>query len=88
MNKSKIQGQVNFSNLYLSLCTNSHDEMKTQWEHPKTGKKKRCAGGLLHLLIFQCFTVFYFCLFEGHSECLCVLSNVITSALQPSDLPF
>lgn len=24
----------------------SHEEMKTQWEHPKTGKKKRCAGGL------------------------------------------
>ncbi|XP_053283031.1 WW domain-containing oxidoreductase isoform X3 [Pleuronectes platessa] len=24
----------------------SHDEMKTQWEHPKTGKKKRCAGDL------------------------------------------
>lgn len=29
----------------LLLC--SHDEMRTQWEHPKTGKKKRCAGGLL-----------------------------------------
>ncbi|KAM7396578.1 hypothetical protein PAMP_019611 [Pampus punctatissimus] len=24
----------------------NHDEMKTQWEHPKTGKKKRCAGDL------------------------------------------
>ncbi|XP_056138271.1 WW domain-containing oxidoreductase [Lampris incognitus] len=24
----------------------NHDEMKTQWEHPKTGKKKRCAGEL------------------------------------------
>uniref|UniRef100_A0AAY4BKD6 WW domain-containing oxidoreductase n=1 Tax=Denticeps clupeoides TaxID=299321 RepID=A0AAY4BKD6_9TELE len=23
-----------------------HEEMKTQWEHPKTGKKKRCAGDL------------------------------------------
>lgn len=37
-----------FSDLfYLILFTNSHEEMKTQWEHPKTGKKKRCAGGLL-----------------------------------------
>lgn len=34
----------------LSLFTNSHDEMKTQWEHPKTGKKKRCAGGLRYLV--------------------------------------
>ncbi|KAM8862021.1 WW domain-containing oxidoreductase [Synchiropus picturatus] len=24
----------------------NHDEMKTQWEHPKTGKKKRCAGDM------------------------------------------
>ncbi|TRY85819.1 hypothetical protein DNTS_011864 [Danionella cerebrum] len=24
----------------------NHEEMKTQWEHPKTGKKKRCAGAL------------------------------------------
>ncbi|XP_042562643.1 WW domain-containing oxidoreductase-like, partial [Clupea harengus] len=24
----------------------NHDDMKTQWEHPKTGKKKRCAGDL------------------------------------------
>ncbi|KAK3558280.1 hypothetical protein QTP86_014027 [Hemibagrus guttatus] len=24
----------------------NHEEMKTQWEHPKTGKKKRCAGDL------------------------------------------
>ncbi|XP_031716363.1 WW domain-containing oxidoreductase [Anarrhichthys ocellatus] len=24
----------------------NHDAMKTQWEHPKTGKKKRCAGDL------------------------------------------
>ncbi|XP_061825151.1 WW domain-containing oxidoreductase isoform X1 [Nerophis lumbriciformis] len=24
----------------------NHDEMRTQWEHPKTGKKKRCAGDL------------------------------------------
>ncbi|XP_008310182.2 WW domain-containing oxidoreductase [Cynoglossus semilaevis] len=24
----------------------NHDEMKTQWEHPKTGKKRRCAGDL------------------------------------------
>ncbi|XP_063052708.1 WW domain-containing oxidoreductase [Engraulis encrasicolus] len=24
----------------------NHEEMKTQWEHPKTGKKKRCAGEL------------------------------------------
>lgn len=24
----------------------NHDEMQTQWEHPKTGKKKRCAGDL------------------------------------------
>lgn len=28
--------------------------MKTQWEHPKTGKKKRCAGGLLYLLVLLC----------------------------------
>ena len=27
------------------------DDMKTQWEHPKTGKKKRCAGGLIHSVI-------------------------------------
>jgi hypothetical protein len=25
---------------------NSHTEEKTQWEHPKTGKRKRVAGGL------------------------------------------
>ncbi|KAA0724155.1 WW domain-containing oxidoreductase [Triplophysa tibetana] len=24
----------------------NHEEMKTQWEHPKTGQKKRCAGDL------------------------------------------
>ncbi|XP_023666523.1 WW domain-containing oxidoreductase [Paramormyrops kingsleyae] len=24
----------------------NHEEMKTQWEHPKTGKKRRCAGAL------------------------------------------
>lgn len=24
----------------------SHTEEKTQWEHPKTGKRKRVAGGL------------------------------------------
>ncbi|XP_077566838.1 WW domain-containing oxidoreductase [Stigmatopora nigra] len=24
----------------------NHDEMRTQWEHPKSGKKKRCAGDL------------------------------------------
>ncbi|KAJ8252696.1 hypothetical protein COCON_G00220080 [Conger conger] len=24
----------------------NHDDMKTQWEHPKTGKKRRCAGDL------------------------------------------
>lgn len=29
--------------------------MKTQWEHPKTGKKKRCAGGLPISLVFHCF---------------------------------
>jgi hypothetical protein len=26
--------------------------MKTQWEHPKTGKKKRCAGGLSTSKVF------------------------------------
>lgn len=31
--------------IFCWLFTDSHDEMKTQWEHPKTGKKKRCAGG-------------------------------------------
>lgn len=30
--------------------------MKTQWEHPKTGKKKRCAGGLLYSLVFHYLT--------------------------------
>ncbi len=29
----------------------SHEEMKTQWEHPKTGRKKRCAGGINTTLI-------------------------------------
>ncbi|KAI7811576.1 putative WW domain-containing oxidoreductase [Triplophysa rosa] len=24
----------------------NHEEMRTQWEHPKSGKKKRCAGDL------------------------------------------
>uniref|UniRef100_A0AAY5KYQ3 WW domain-containing oxidoreductase n=1 Tax=Esox lucius TaxID=8010 RepID=A0AAY5KYQ3_ESOLU len=24
----------------------NHEEMKTQWDHPKTGKKRRCAGDL------------------------------------------
>lgn len=32
----------------VSFFPYSHEEMKTQWEHPKTGKKKRCAGGLLY----------------------------------------
>ncbi|XP_067090230.1 WW domain-containing oxidoreductase [Osmerus mordax] len=35
--RSTKDGWVYFAN---------HDEMKTQWEHPKTGKKKRCAGDL------------------------------------------
>lgn len=37
--------------LICCLLFGSHDDMKTQWEHPKTGKKKRCAGGLIHSVI-------------------------------------
>lgn len=38
------------ADFYLLYCDffffNSHTEEKTQWEHPKTGKRKRVAGGL------------------------------------------
>lgn len=47
-----MQGAAHACNVFyfaffFFLFTNSHEEMKTQWEHPKTGKKKRCAGGVL-----------------------------------------
>ncbi|XP_041745391.1 WW domain-containing oxidoreductase-like isoform X1 [Coregonus clupeaformis] len=35
--KSTKDGWVYYAN---------HEEMKTQWDHPKTGKKRRCAGRL------------------------------------------
>lgn len=31
---------------FFFFFLNSHTEEKTQWEHPKTGKRKRIAGGL------------------------------------------
>lgn len=64
---------------FVCVCTNSHDEMKTQWEHPKTGKKKRCAGGTLYSVL-QCLTCTFICLR------LCMPSNAITIALQPGIL--
>uniref|UniRef100_A0A3Q2WNN7 WW domain-containing oxidoreductase n=1 Tax=Haplochromis burtoni TaxID=8153 RepID=A0A3Q2WNN7_HAPBU len=44
----------------------NHDEMKTQWEHPKTGKKKRCAGGLLYSLVFSLENCSHVCKFQMH----------------------
>lgn len=52
MTCSEEEGGVNNTKIIFSLCP-SHDEMKTQWEHPKTGKKKRCAGGLYFHLFFR-----------------------------------
>lgn len=36
----------NFLILSFFFFSYSHLEEKTQWEHPKSGKRKRVAGGL------------------------------------------
>lgn len=39
--------------LWIFFFLHSHTEEKTQWEHPKTGKRKRIAGGVYAGVIKQ-----------------------------------
>lgn len=59
--------------------------MKTQWEHPKTGKKKRCAGGLPIQNLITCFSGVFLSARGSLKAALCALQSAAL-VLQPSDL--